>query len=137
MLSLVSASVEALFFFFGYHTFLGGSSRVAEAMSSEHEEREREERSRSPARVSPTGGKAKSTEGEPGEHGEGGNQSALGEQAGSGLGDQSGLGKPEEIKGPDPVVPTPQEETSGRVLLNSIISASKSLGAYRGLRHPT
>ena len=133
MLSLVSASVEALFFFCGYHTVLGGSSRVAEAMSSEHEEREREERSRSPARVSPTGGKAKSTEGEPGEHGEGGNQSALGEQAGSGLGDQSGLGpvevKPEEIKGPDPVVPTPQEGTSGRVLLNSIISASKSLEA--------
>ena len=58
MLSPVSASVEALFFLFGYHTFLGVSSRVAEAMSSEHEEREREDRSRSPARVSPTGRKA-------------------------------------------------------------------------------
>ena len=133
MLSLVSASVEALFFFFGYHTFLGGSSPVAEAMSSEHEERQREERSRSPARVSPTGGKAELTGDEPGEHGEVGNQSAVGEQTGSGPGDRSGLGsfevKPEENKGPDPVVPTPQEESSGRVLLNTIISASKSLEA--------
>ena len=46
MLSLVSASVEALFFFSGNHTFFGGSSRVAEAMSSE-----RSDRSRSPTRV--------------------------------------------------------------------------------------
>ena len=52
MLSLVSASVEALFFF--YHTFVGGSSRVAEAMSSEHEERDRHGRSRSPARGAPS-----------------------------------------------------------------------------------
>ncbi len=52
MLSLVSASVEALFFF--YHTFVGGSARVAEAMSSEHEERDRHGRSRSPARGAPS-----------------------------------------------------------------------------------
>ena len=57
----------------------------------------------------------------------------MGEQTGSGPGDWSGLGsfevKPEENKGPDPVVPTPQEETSGRVLWTTIISASKSLEA--------
>ena len=53
----------------------------------------------------------------------GGNQNALGDQVGPGAVDV----KPEEEKGPAPITPTPQEENSGRVLLNSIISASKSL----------
>ena len=36
------------------HTFVEGSSRVVEAMSSEHEERDRHVRSRSPARGAPS-----------------------------------------------------------------------------------
>ena len=123
MLSLVSASLEALFFFSGNHTFFGGSSRVVKAMSSD--DREREDRSRSPARVPSNEGKDKTAEDGTGESGlaGGGNQSALGDQVGPGADDV----KTEEEKGPAPVAPTPEEENSGRVLLNSIISASKSL----------
>ena len=71
MLSLVSASVEALFFFFGNHTISGGSSRVAEAMPSEFFRRKVEEASLLKWRLS-------SLE----LYTEGGNQSAPGDQVG-------------------------------------------------------
>ena len=120
MLSLVSAALETLFFFFFNHTIFGGSARVAEAMSSE-----REDRSRSPARV-PSEETSKSPEVEAAKPGntEGGNQSAPGDQ----VGPRDVEEKPEiEKVEPTPTAPTPQEESSGHVLLNSITAAAKSL----------
>ena len=137
MLSLVSASIEALFFFSGHHTIFGGSSRVAEAMSSE-----REDRSRRPVRIpSDESGQGKSPEVETGKLGvtEGGYQSAPGDQVGPSVVDVKPEGEkaePGAIGAQDlaPTVPTPQEESSGRILLNSITSASKSPRAWRCVR---
>ena len=118
MLSLVSASVEALFFFFSLTPF-SGVHRVwlKQLMSSEQEDRDREERSRSPVRVAPN--EATPTEVREGETGE------QGKQHGEGIQDP----KQEVGKVPEPTAPTPAEENSGRVLLKAIIDASKSLQA--------
>ena len=116
MLSLVSASVEALFFFSRYHTFVGGSSRVAEAMSSERADRD--DRSRSPARVASN--EATPTEVKEGEFGEQGTRC---EEPDEGIEDP----KQEVGKEPETPNPTPAEESTGRVLLNTIIDASKNL----------
>ncbi len=100
---------------------------MAEAMSSE-----REDRSRSPVRVpSDESGQGKSPEVETGVP-EGGNQSAPGDQVGPSVVDVKPEGEkaePGAIGAQDlaPTVPTPQEESSGGILLNSITSASKSL----------
>ena len=93
---------------------------MAEAMSSEQEDRDREERSRSPVRVAPN--EATPTEVREGETGE---QGTSGEQHGEGIQDP----KQEVGKIPEPTAPTPAEENSGRVLLKTIIDASKSLQA--------
>ena len=126
MLSIVSSSLEALFRFSGYHTFLGGSPRVAEAMSFD-----RGERSRSPTRetlscqsiVKATENKADN---------EGGNQPAPVE-------DQQ-IAAPDDPKKPDEEQPkavnpaTAAEETAGSTLfiLKAVVTASKSMSSSVG-----
>ena len=92
---------------------------MAEAMSSEHEGRDRDDRSRSPARGAPN--EAVPTEVKEGETGE---QGALGGH-GQGLEDP----KPESEKVPGQDAHVPAEENTARGLLDTIIESSKSLQA--------